>query len=106
MMVLLSSYNCEPNKGSGLDDSWFLLFDYLRLGHDVWMITPANNRPVIDVELSRLKATDKLHFLFCEPPKWSKWWAKGSWALWRRSAFEMARAEHERRSFDRVHHFV
>ena len=106
MKVLLSSYACEPNKGAGPGECWYWVFDFARLGHEVWLITPTKNRPAIDAEFFRMKALDKLHFISCDPPNWLKWWTKGTRALWQRSAFQVAQAEQARRSFDRVHHFV
>ena len=53
MKILLSAYACEPNKGSEPGVGWHWALELGYLGHDVWVLTRANNRPAIEAEQNR-----------------------------------------------------
>jgi len=112
MKILLSAYACEPNRGSEPGVGWHWALEIARLGHEVWVLTRANNRTVIATELDGMEAAPNLHFLYYDLPNWAKWWKKSSrgvrtyYVLWQWGAYRMARAEHARLNFDRVHHIT
>ena len=60
LKVLMSAYACEPGKGSEPGVGWTVAREMAR-HHDIWVITRANNRPVIEAELAR-NPQPGLHF--------------------------------------------
>lgn len=110
MKVLLSAYACEPGKGSEPGVGWRWALEIARLGHDVWVLTRANNRPVIEAEIAKVPHKANLHFLYYDLPAWARWWKKGRrgirlyYSLWQWGAYRIARKVHGRERFDRVHH--
>ena len=58
----MSAYACEPGKGSEPGVGWTVAREMAR-HHDIWVITRANNRPVIEAELAR-KPQPGLHFVY------------------------------------------
>ena len=54
MKILLSAYACQPNKGSEPGIGWNWATELVKLGHDVWVLTRSDNKPVIDNEFLEL----------------------------------------------------
>jgi len=108
--VLLSAYACEPEKGSEPAVGWHWALEIARLGHEVWVLTRANNRTVIQTELARSPPLKNLKFLYYDLPPWAKWWKKGQrgtrlyYQLWQWGAYLLAKRVHGTECFDRVHH--
>ncbi len=75
MKILLSAYACEPGKGSEPRLGWMWV-TYLSKRHEVWVITRANNKPLIEDEL-RKNPTTKANFLYYDLPPWIRFWKKG-----------------------------
>lgn len=67
LRVLMSAYACEPGKGSEPEVGWKVATTMARL-HDVKVITRANNRPLIEKEISNLKGPSP-EFLYYDLPK-------------------------------------
>jgi glycosyltransferase involved in cell wall biosynthesis len=112
MKVLLSAYACEPNKGSEPGVGWCWALEIARLGHDVWVLTRANNRESIEIELAKTAPVGNLHFIYYDLPEWAKRWKKGSRGvhlyclLWQWGAYRLARKIHAQERFERVHHIT
>lgn len=112
MKILLSAYACEPNKGSEPGIGWHWAIELARLGHEVWALTRESNRPTIEAELGRMPPIPNLHFLYYDLPRWVRWWKRGNrgiylyYLLWQWGAYQLARREHARERFDRVHHIT
>ncbi len=110
--ILLSAYACEPGKGSEPGVGWHWALELARLGHDVWVLTRANNRPVIEAALAGRPPGSCPHFLYYDLPAWARWWKKGRrglrlyYFLWQWGAYGIARKFHERERFDLVHHIT
>jgi len=68
MKVLMSAYACEPNKGSEPGIGWNWVLETARLGHEVWVLTRANNRANIETELAKLPPIKNLKFLYYDLP--------------------------------------
>ncbi len=107
MKVLLSAYACEPAKGSEPGVGWMWARGLARLGHEVWVLTRANNRAPIE---AAAPPETNLHFLYYDLPAWARPWKSGGrgvrlyYLLWQWGAYRYAREIHARERFDRVHH--
>lgn len=73
LKVLISAYACEPGKGSEAGVGWNMALQMAKL-HDVYVLTRANNEPVIAPELPEENAPK---FIYYDLPKWAMWWKKG-----------------------------
>ncbi|MGB1547504.1 MAG: glycosyltransferase family 4 protein [Alphaproteobacteria bacterium] len=110
MKILLSAYACEPGVGSEPEVGWRWAVGLVGLGHEVWVLTRANNRPAIEKGCAGLALTGKLHFLYYDLPPWGRWWKRGRrgihlyYLLWQWRARGLARATHAKVGFERVHH--
>lgn len=112
LRILLSAYACEPGKGSEPGVGWNWALTLARRGHSVWVLTRSNNRGTIEPEQRRLdlEVQARLRFIYYDPPRWLGGWKKGGrgvrlyYLLWQWGAYRVARREHERLAFDRVHH--
>ncbi|WP_027358832.1 glycosyltransferase family 4 protein [Desulforegula conservatrix] len=110
MKILLSAYACEPNKGSEPGVGWNWAIELVKLGHEVWVLTRANNRNVIEAELQKAEYSDKLHFIYYDLPdsimKWKN--IKGGiylyYLLWQWFAFKAVEKIHIKQQFNLVHH--
>jgi glycosyltransferase involved in cell wall biosynthesis len=107
--ILLSAYSCEPHKGSEPEVGWQCAVHLAASGHDVWVLTRANNRASIEQELGRL-ALPSLRFLFYDLPAWVRHWKSGRrglyayYLLWQWGGYRLAARAHRDVGFDLVHH--
>lgn len=110
MKILLSAYACEPNKGSEPGVGWHWAVELTKLGHDVWVLTRANNQQGIDKEYLTNQQPGNLHFLYYDLPSWVRRWKKGNrwvhlyYLLWQWRAYSVAKGIHAKEKFDLVHH--
>ncbi len=111
MRILLSAYACEPGKGSEQGVGWHWATELARLGHEVAVITRANNRPLLERTLADAPIAG-LHFHYYDLPRWAKWWKRGGrgvqlyhW-LWQHGAYRLARQLTQKMQFDLVHHLT
>lgn len=104
----MSAYACAPGEGSEPGVGWEIA-RAVAGRHDVWVVTRANNRLVIERE--RIQDTRPgLRFVYFDLPRWCRWWKRGSrglrlyYYLWQVGVFFVARRLHRRVGFDVAHH--
>lgn len=106
--ILISAYACEPEKGSEPGVGWNIARQMAK-DHEVWVITRANNRSVIEMGL-RHTSDPSLHFVYYDLPKWARWWKRGNrgvqlyYYLWQIGTYFVARRLHTNEQFDLAHH--
>jgi len=111
LRVLLSAYACEPRKGSEPGVGWNWALGLARAGHDVWVLTRANNRDAVEQAL-RDAPEPNLHFVYYDLPAWARWWKRGGrgvrtyYLLWQWGAYRCARRLCRKTQFDLVHHIT
>ena len=111
MKVLLSAYSCEPNKGSEPGVGWHWAIELANLGHEVWVITRANNQVVIEKALSA-KPCPNLHFVYYDLPAWMQKLKKGPggvyvyYLFWQLGIYQTAKSLTQSTAFDWVHHIT
>jgi glycosyltransferase involved in cell wall biosynthesis len=77
--------------------------------HDVWVLTRANNRRVIEDALSR-EPLPRARFVYYDLPGWARWWKRGPggvqiyYYLWQLGIYRIARRLHSKVGFDLIHH--
>jgi glycosyltransferase involved in cell wall biosynthesis len=114
MKILLSAYACEPNKGSEPGVGWNWALALVRRGHEVWVITRANNQLSIEQELASMGEpyVSKLHFLYYDTPNWILRLKKNGlgvqfyYGLWQRGILQVARDAHSLQRFDVAQHLT
>ncbi len=110
MKILLSAYACEPNKGSEPEVGWNWAIGLTKLGHDVWVLTRANNRQSIEKELIKYPSKSNLHFIYFDLPDWAIRLKKipGGiylyYSAWQLGAYRLVKKKHNTLNFDIVHH--
>ena len=106
--VLMSAYACEPGEGSEPGVGWHTAREVAR-HHDVWVLTRANNRAVIEAELAR-NPVPSLHFVYYDLPAWARAWKRGGrgiqlyYYLWQLGVYPVMRRLARQLSFDAAHH--
>ncbi len=111
MKILLSAFACEPNAGSEPGIGWHWAIELARVGHEVWVLTAARHRRVIEEELALRPCID-LQFHYYEFPIWFTSTKKGvraihlHYLIWQWRASRLARRLHKEIGFDRVHHIT
>ena len=73
MKILLSAYACEPGKGSEPGMGWHWALEIARLGHEVHILTRANNVNPIECGLAELDGL-RLKVHGYDLPRWARWW--------------------------------
>ncbi len=108
LKVLLSAYACEPGKGSEPGVGWNWVKQIARFA-EVWVITRANNREVIEEALKE-NPLPNVHWVYFDLPPWARFWKKGQrgvhlyYYLWQIGIYFLARRLHREVGFDLVHH--
>lgn len=112
LKLLMSAYACEPGKGSEPGVGWRWAMETAALGHDVWVLTRANNKPIIDKALNMHGKLHNLRFHYYDLPAWARWWKRNGrgvhlyYLLWQWGAFKQARKLHKEQQFHAVHHIT
>ncbi|HEX4329631.1 MAG TPA: glycosyltransferase family 4 protein [Burkholderiales bacterium] len=112
LKILYSAYACEPGKGSEPGIGWHWALETARLGHQVWVMTRANNREIIEQACAAGAPPAGLHFVYYDLPRWAAWWKRGGrgvhlyYVLWQWGAWRAARTLHGQERFDAVHHIT
>lgn len=110
LKVLVGAYACEPNKGSEPGVGWNWAKQIAKFA-EVWVITRANNREVIEEELKK-NPEPNLHFVYVDLPRWLRFWKKGQrgvhlyYYLWQFALFFKARKLAKEIKFDIAHHIT
>lgn len=110
LKILLSAYACEPGKGSEPGVGWNFA-RHLADHHEVWVLTRANNRQVIEDELTR-NPVPGLNFIYHDLPAWSRFWKRGEkgvqlyYYLWQLAAIPVIRRRHSEIKFDLAQHIT
>ncbi len=110
IIVLISAYACEPHKGSEPGVGWNWAKQIAKFA-EAWVITRANNKEVIEEELSK-NPDPNLHFIYVDLPKWMKFWKRGQrgvhlyYLLWQCTAYVRAKKLTEKVKFDLAHHIT
>ena len=110
LKILVSAYACEPGKGSEPGVGWNWVNELSRQ-HEVWVVTRLNNRDAIEAALTG-RTTQHLHFVYHDLPEWSRFWKKGTFAiypyylLWHASLRSKLRKLHSEIGFDVLHHLT
>ena len=108
--VLVSAYACEPHRGSEPGVGWNWTLQIARF-HDVWVITRANNRGVIEQALAE-HPRPNVRWVYFDLPRWASFWKVGErgvhiyYLLWQIGAYVLARRLHERIGLHIVHHLT
>jgi glycosyltransferase involved in cell wall biosynthesis len=111
MKVLLSAYACEPGLGSEPGLGWHWAVEIARLGHEVHILTRANNVASIKRALTGLAGLP-LSVHGYDLPRSLRWWKRGRrglylyYLLWQWGVWRRARALHRASAFDLVHHIT
>ncbi len=105
--ILLSAYACEPGRGSEPALGWGWATELARAGHQVWVLTRADNRPAI--ERDALAADPKLNFVYFDLAAWAQRCRKGLgkilyYVLWQWCAVRHIRKRFPALPFDVVQH--
>lgn len=108
MRVLLSAYACEPGRGSEPEVGWRWAVELAECGHEVWVLTRANNRAVIEKEEPATRWPN-LHFEYFDlPDAWLRLkrviGVNAYYHVWQLRATRVAQDLHRRWQFDVVHH--
>ena len=111
MKILLSAYSCLPHAGSEPGIGWSWAEGIARFGHQVFVITRANKREIIEEECRR-RAIQNPQFIFHDlSPAVQKLYKLpfGNYAyytLWQYSAAKRAAQVHASEQFDQVQHIT
>lgn len=111
LRILLSAYACEPDRGSEPGIGWQWAVTLARRGHEVWVLTRANNREAIE-RAGAVAPDGNLHFVYYDLPAYARWWKRGGrgvrfyYFLWQWGAYRAARKLCSTVRFDLVHHIT
>ncbi|MCH8876472.1 MAG: glycosyltransferase family 4 protein [Chloroflexi bacterium] len=108
LKVLVSAFACEPGKGSEPGIGWNWVRQIARF-HDVWVITRANNREVIEHAVAE-EPMPNIQWVYFDLPRWARFWKKGQrgihlyYYLWQIGIYWVAKRLQGEVGFDLVHH--
>jgi len=112
LRILLSAYACEPHLGSEPGIGWHWATRLARAGHDVRVLTRANNRECIERSLAEDPVAN-LSFAYYDMPAWARLWknhaglcARLYYVMWQWGAYQVARRLCAEIRFDVVHHIT
>lgn len=76
LKIFVSAYACEPYKGSEIGVGWNWVLEMSKF-FDLWVMTRANNREVIEEYFAKNDRPCPIHFVYYDLPDWIKKFKKG-----------------------------
>ncbi|HEY9621761.1 MAG TPA: glycosyltransferase family 4 protein [Crinalium sp.] len=111
MKVLLSAYECEPNRGREQGRGWNWALQLAKLGYEVWVLTPQRNQDLIEPAIAT-EPVSNLHFVYIPDSAFIRNYITGKkgtvlrYLLWQKQAYDVARQLDQEHNFDLVHHLT
>lgn len=111
LRILLSAYACEPHKGSEPGIGWNWAVALAQAGHEVWVLTRANNHGAI-ANAMEARPIPNLRFVYYDLPARARGWKRRGrgvrlyYVLWQWGAYRVARRLTREICFDVVHHIT
>ena len=108
LKLLISAYACRPGKGSEPGVGWHIVQQMAR-SHDVWVITRAENRPMIEAAMP-MNASRKIQFRYFHVPRWENRWkwegvaSQMHYYMWQLGIYGTMKRLHREVVFDVTHH--
>ncbi|MBX6740949.1 MAG: glycosyltransferase family 4 protein [Acetobacteraceae bacterium] len=109
MRILLIGHGCAPDSGSEPGITWNWAANLAGM-HDVWVITHAYFRPLIEEYLAR-KSIPRLRFAYTERLGWwdplrlpSTRWIRLHYHFWQKRVLQMAKELDAEHDFHLIHH--
>ena len=115
MKILITAYACLPERGREEGFGWNLPRYLAKLGHEVWVMTFANNLGRIEKYLasqSEPNLTNVYYIPVAYPawinsrPKWGTTFNKFQYLAWQKQAYDVAFKLDQKYKFDVVHHLT
>lgn len=112
MKILLSAYACDPTRGSEEGVGWNWTLGIHRLGHELHVLTKADNRAAIEEAVEDDPALADVRFHYHELPIRLDRWASSKYLFflyylaWQWGAATQALELHRRERFELVHHIT
>lgn len=113
MRVLLSAYACEPGKGSEPGVGWRWAIEIARRGHEVTVLTRANNRANIEAGIAiNQDFPTNINFAYYDLPAWVMKFKRRFhavhlyYALWQWGAYLYVKNLTSHCQYDLVHHIT
>jgi glycosyltransferase involved in cell wall biosynthesis len=106
--ILVSTYCCEPGKGSEAAVGWNSVQQIARF-HEVWVITETKNRQPIERALAK-DSMPHVHWVYFDLPGWVELRRRGMrgkhlyYYLWQLGVYFVGKRLHHQVGFDLVHH--
>ena len=108
LKVLISAYACRPGKGSEPGVGWHIVQQMAR-HHDVWVLTRAENRPMIEAA-KPMNASRNIQFCYFHVPRWDNSWkwegvaSQIHYYMWQLGIYGPMKKLHKGVAFDVTHH--
>ena len=109
--ILLSAFECVPNRGSDAEVGWQWAISLAEAGHEVWVLTREVHRKYIEQEFEHAPIRQGVvHFIYFDYARFLSLTKniKGRiylyYYLWQWGAYRLATALHKQIGFDVVHH--
>jgi glycosyltransferase involved in cell wall biosynthesis len=106
--ILVSTYCCEPDKGSEPGVGWNCVRQIARF-HEVWAITQTRNRRAIERALDK-EPMPHVHWVYFDLPWWADLWRRRMrgvrlyYYFWQFGVYFLGKRLHDQVAFDLVHH--
>ena len=110
--ILLSAYACEPNRGSEPGVGWNWAIEIAKRGHEVRVLTRANNKNLIEAYWANNPKPNNLQFLYYDLPKSLSFWKRNGhgvhlyYFLWQIAVYLKYRKSIIEENFDFMHHIT
>ena len=113
MKILLSAYACEPHRGSEPGLGWQWAVEIAKLGHEVHVLTRANNQILIEQELKQ-NPVSNLHFIYFDKTgmalslkkKMGRIGVSWYYLIWQFYAYRFIKKQFSSSDFDLIHHIT
>jgi glycosyltransferase involved in cell wall biosynthesis len=107
LKILLSAFSCAPGRGSEPGIGWGVVCEVAKR-HQVWVLTQANNRPLIETALAA-SPLPRARFIYISLPWWpaslkTGWFNSLYYMMWQLRILPLAWQLQREIGFDLVHH--
>jgi len=113
MKILISAFECFPNKGSEAGVGWNWALQLAGIGHDVWVVTGGDSKEKIEAAVADgYPLPENMKFIYLDLLPWGIWGkdnlrlVRTHNYLWQLLVLPVIRKHHKAIHFDIAHHLT